>query len=53
MSTEKYSLTVKVLIGMGAGIALGLALNLLGLVTEGGFINTYIIDVLFYAGIRI
>lgn len=49
MATEKYSLTVKVLIGMAAGIVLGLAINLLGLASEGSFISTYLLDGVFYA----
>jgi len=38
MATEKkMSLTTKVLIGMGLGIVVGLAINLLGLNAEGSF----------------
>jgi len=44
MATEKkMSLTTKVLIGMGLGIVVGLAINLLGLNNEGSFINEYVI----------
>jgi len=44
MATEKkMSLTTKVLIGMGLGIVVGLAINLLGLNAEGSFINEYVI----------
>ncbi len=49
MSTEKkMSLTLKVLLGMAIGIAVGLAINLGGLNTPGGFINTYVVDGLFF-----
>jgi len=49
MATEKkMSLTTKVLIGMGLGIAVGLAINLLGLNTEGSFINENIVNGLFH-----
>ncbi|RUM95042.1 MAG: dicarboxylate/amino acid:cation symporter [Thiothrix sp.] len=41
---KKLSLTVKVLIGMGLGIVLGLIINLSGLNTAGSFINIYIVD---------
>jgi len=44
MATEKkMSLTTKVLIGMGLGIVVGLAINLLGLNAEGSFINEYVV----------
>lgn len=44
MATEqKMSLTTKVLIGMGLGIVVGLAINLLGLNAEGSFVNEYVI----------
>lgn len=44
MATEKkMSLTTKVLIGMGLGIIVGLAINLLGLNAEGSFVNEYVI----------
>jgi len=46
--TKKMTLTAKVLIGMGLGILVGLAINLLGLNGEGTFINTYIINGLFF-----
>ncbi len=42
------SLTVKVLVGMLAGIIVGLAINLTGLNAEGSFIQTYIVDGLFH-----
>ncbi|WP_456458406.1 dicarboxylate/amino acid:cation symporter [Nitratifractor sp.] len=44
---KKMSLTVKVLIGMGLGILVGLALNLLGLNAPGSWINVYITNGLF------
>ncbi|HHD78564.1 MAG TPA: dicarboxylate/amino acid:cation symporter, partial [Epsilonproteobacteria bacterium] len=44
MATEKkMSVTTKVLIGMGLGIIVGLAINLLGLNAEGSFVNEYVI----------
>lgn len=42
------NLTVKVLIGMGLGIIVGLAINLLGLNGEGGFVQTYLVGGLFH-----
>ncbi|MGB0237571.1 MAG: dicarboxylate/amino acid:cation symporter [Cycloclasticus sp.] len=49
MATEnKMSLTVKVLLGMGLGIAVGLAINLLELNAAGSFVNVYIVDGLFH-----
>ena len=42
------SLTIKVLVGVFLGILLGLFINLLGLNGEGGWINTYIVDGLFF-----
>lgn len=45
---KKMSLTSKVLIGMGLGIALGLFINLTGLNDKGGFVNTYMVDGLFF-----
>lgn len=48
LENKKLSLTSKVLIGMGLGIAIGLLINLTGLNAKGGFINTYIVDGLFY-----
>ncbi len=45
---KKMTLTVKVLIGMGLGIILGLGINLSGLNAEGSFINTYIVNGLFH-----
>jgi len=48
MRTEKkLTLTTKVLIGMGLGILIGLIINLLGLNSEGSFINEYIVNGLF------
>ncbi|MGI9450990.1 MAG: dicarboxylate/amino acid:cation symporter [Geminicoccaceae bacterium] len=44
---KKTSLTVKVLIGMGLGILVGLIINLSGLNSEGSFVNVYLIDGLF------
>lgn len=44
---QKMSLTTKVLIGMGLGISMGLIFNLLGLNSEGSFINTYVVNGLF------
>jgi Na+/H+-dicarboxylate symporter len=49
MSTEKkMSLTSKVLIGMGLGIAIGLIINLSGLNAEGSFINEYVVNGFFH-----
>jgi len=45
---KKMSLTTKVLIGMGLGIAVGLLINLTGLNAKGGFVNTYVVDGAFY-----
>lgn len=45
---KKLSLTSKVLIGMGLGIAVGLLINLTGLNFKGGFVNTYVVEGLFY-----
>ena len=42
------SLTLKVVIGMGLGIAIGLFFNLSGLNADGSFVNTYIVDGLFH-----
>jgi len=42
------SLTIKVLVGVFLGILLGLFINLSGLNGEGGWINTYIVDGLFF-----
>lgn len=42
------SLTVKVLIGMVAGIVVGLAINLSGANAAGSFVNTYVVDGLFH-----
>ncbi|OUR72190.1 dicarboxylate/amino acid:cation symporter [Methylophaga sp. 41_12_T18] len=46
-TNNKMSLTMKVLIGMLLGIGLGLLINLVGLNSEGSFVNTYIVDGLF------
>jgi len=49
MATEKkMSLTSKVLIGMGLGIAIGLIINLLGFNGEGSFINEYVVNGFFH-----
>lgn len=50
MSTngKGMSLTLKVLIGMVAGILIGLAINLGGMNAEGSFINEYIVGGLFH-----
>ena len=49
MSEEKkMSLTIKVLIGMGLGILLGLFFNLSGLNAAGSFVNEYIVNGLFH-----
>ena len=42
------SLTIKVLVGVFLGILLGLFINLSGLNSQGGWINTYIVDGLFF-----
>lgn len=47
-TTKKMSLTNKVLIGMGLGMVVGLLINLTGLGAKGGFVNSYIIEGLFY-----
>ncbi|OUR63864.1 dicarboxylate/amino acid:cation symporter [Methylophaga sp. 42_25_T18] len=47
MDKNKMSLTMKVLVGMALGIALGLFFNLSGLNADGSFVNTYIVDGLF------
>jgi Na+/H+-dicarboxylate symporter len=44
---KKMSLTVKVLLGMGLGIIVGLLLNLTGLVTNP-FVDTYVVNGLFH-----
>jgi len=49
MSEEKkMSLTVKVLLGMVLGIIVGLVINLTGMNSPGGFIDTYIVNGLFH-----
>jgi len=48
MDDNKMSLTMKVLIGMALGITLGLFLNIAGLNSDGSFINTYLVDGLFF-----
>ena len=45
---QKMTLTTKVLIGMGLGITVGLLINLLGLNGTDSFINTYIVNGLFF-----
>ncbi|MCW8822236.1 MAG: dicarboxylate/amino acid:cation symporter [Sulfurovum sp.] len=45
---QKMTLTTKVLIGMGLGISVGLLFNLLGLNGESSFINTYVVNGLFF-----
>jgi len=45
---KKITLTTKVLMGMGLGILVGLAFNLLGLNSEGSFVNMYIVNGLFF-----
>jgi len=47
-NNKKMSLTMKVVIGMGLGIVIGLFFNLSGLNADGSFINTYIVDGLFH-----
>jgi len=47
MNNNKMSLTMKVLLGMALGIALGLFFNLTGLNADGSFVNIYIVDGLF------
>lgn len=42
------NLTSKVIIGMVAGIALGLAINLMGLNADGSFINEYVVNGFFH-----
>ncbi len=44
----KMSLTAKVLVGLVAGIVLGLFINILSLNPQGGFIDTYITNGLFH-----
>jgi Na+/H+-dicarboxylate symporter len=43
VESKKMTLTTKVLIGMGLGIAVGLFINLLGLNGEGTFVSEYVI----------
>ena len=47
-SEKKMTLTTKVLIGMGLGIAVGLFINLLGLNGEGTVINEYVVNGFFH-----
>jgi Na+/H+-dicarboxylate symporter len=47
-SNKKMSLTIKVLLGMALGIAVGLFFNLSGLNTAGSFVNEYIVNGLFH-----
>ena len=42
------SLTMKVLIGMGLGVVIGLLFNLTGLNTPESFVNVYLVDGLFF-----
>ncbi|MEZ9524562.1 dicarboxylate/amino acid:cation symporter [Enterovibrio norvegicus] len=44
----KMSLTAKVIVGLVAGILLGLTINILGLNPAGGFVDTYITNGLFH-----
>jgi len=46
--SKKMTLTSKVLIGMGLGIAVGLIINLLGLNGEGSLINEYVVNGFFH-----
>jgi len=48
VTEKKMTLTTKVLIGMGLGIAVGLFINLLGLNGEGSFINEYVVNGFFH-----
>ncbi|NQY26861.1 MAG: dicarboxylate/amino acid:cation symporter [Piscirickettsiaceae bacterium] len=48
MNKQTTSLTMKVVIGMGLGIAIGLFFNLAGLNVDGSFVNTYIVDGVFH-----
>ncbi len=45
---KKMTLTTKVLIGMGFGIAVGLFINLLGLNGEGLLVNEYVVNGFFH-----
>ena len=48
MKREKMTLTTKVLIGMGLGILVGLAINFAGLNAEGTFVGDNIVNGLFH-----
>ncbi len=48
MNKQSTSLTMKVVIGMGLGIAVGLFFNLAGLNVDGSFVNTYIVNGVFH-----
>lgn len=48
-SARKMSLTGKVLLGMGLGIAVGLAINLTGQNVEGTFVSDYLVNGFFLA----
>ncbi len=48
MNENKMSLTMKVVIGMGLGIVIGLFFNLAGLNADGSFVNTYIVNGIFH-----
>lgn len=45
---QKMTLTTKVLIGMALGITVGLLINLSGLNSGGSFVNTYVVNGLFF-----
>lgn len=45
---KKMSLTVKVLLGMGLGMVVGLLFNLTGLNATGSFVNEYLVGGLFH-----
>ncbi len=48
VESKQMTLTTKVLIGMGLGIAVGLFINLLGLNGEGSLINEYVVNGFFH-----
>jgi Na+/H+-dicarboxylate symporter len=47
MEKKKMSLTMKVLVGMGLGILVGLVINISGLNAEGSWVNNYLTNGLF------
>jgi len=47
-SKKKMTLTAKVMIGMGLGLLVGLAINLSGLNAEGSWVHTYVTNGLFH-----